>query len=133
LVKLILRISDYFLESEEAVKKGVADVMGGKVLQLESERLLAEGAARFAKLVEILLAQDKIEEVSGSLHKSIDDLVEALARVNGEDHHDWLRNLAKYLCVDVKILLEGLYDIWKKDNEEVIDAFTKALRDIVLE
>ncbi len=63
LVKLILRISDYFLESEEAVKKGVADVMGGKVLQLESERLLAEGAARFAKLVEILLAQDKVEEV----------------------------------------------------------------------
>ena len=53
----------YFLESEEAVKKGVADVMGGKVLQLESERLLAEGAARFAKLVEILLAQDKVEEV----------------------------------------------------------------------
>ena len=63
MVKLILRISDYFLESEEAVKKGVADVMGGKVLQLESERLLAEGAARFAKLVEILLAQDKIKEV----------------------------------------------------------------------
>ena len=53
----------YFLESEEAVKKGVADVVGGKVLQLESERLLAEGAARFAKLVEILLAQDKVEEV----------------------------------------------------------------------
>lgn len=43
LIKLILRISDYFLASEEEVKKGVADIMGGKVLQLESERLLAEG------------------------------------------------------------------------------------------
>ena len=43
LIKLILRISDYFLASEEEIKKGVVDVMGGKVLQLESERLLAEG------------------------------------------------------------------------------------------
>ena len=71
LIKLILRISDYFLASEEEVKKGVADVMGGTVLQLESERLLAEGitqgisegTARFAKLVELLLAQDKVDEV----------------------------------------------------------------------
>lgn len=86
-----------------------------------------------SNMKKLILDGDKIEEVSGSLHKNIDDLVEALARVNGEDHHDWLRNLAKYLCVDVKILLEGLYDIWKKDNEEVIDAFTKALRDIVFE
>ena len=45
LTLLILRISDYFLASEEEVKKGVADVMGGTVLQLESERLLAEGIA----------------------------------------------------------------------------------------
>lgn len=71
LIKLILRISDYFLASEEEVKKGVADVMGGTVLQLESERLLAEGitqgisegTARFAKLVELLLAQNKVDEV----------------------------------------------------------------------
>lgn len=67
LIKLILRISDYFLASEEEVKKGVADVMGGTVLQLESERLLAEGVtqgtARFAKLVELLLAQNKVDEV----------------------------------------------------------------------
>lgn len=43
LIKLILRISDHFLASEEEIRKGVAEVMGGKVLQLESERLLAEG------------------------------------------------------------------------------------------
>lgn len=46
LFKLILRISDYVLTSEEKVRKGVADVMGGTVLQLESERLLAEGMAQ---------------------------------------------------------------------------------------
>lgn len=45
LIKLILRISDYVLTSEEKVRKGVADVMGGTVLQLESERLLAQGIA----------------------------------------------------------------------------------------
>jgi len=45
LVGLIIKISDYILESEEAVMKGVSEVMGGKVLELESERLLRIGKA----------------------------------------------------------------------------------------
>ena len=68
MVNLIIRISDYFLKSTDNVKKGVADVMGGKVLQLESERLraegLAEGEARLGKLVNMLLEQGKTEEIA---------------------------------------------------------------------
>lgn len=41
--KLIIKIADYICQSEEVVKKGIGDVMGGKVLELESERLRAEG------------------------------------------------------------------------------------------
>lgn len=41
--RLIVRISDYIFRKEE---KGVDEVMGGKVLQLESERLLELGEAR---------------------------------------------------------------------------------------
>ena len=41
--KLIIKISDYICQSEEVVRKGIGDVMGGKVLELESERLRAEG------------------------------------------------------------------------------------------
>lgn len=43
--KLIVRISDYIFRKEENVRKGVDEVMGGKVLQLESERLREEGMA----------------------------------------------------------------------------------------
>ncbi len=32
-------------QSEEVVRKGIGEIMGGKVLELESERLLAEGKA----------------------------------------------------------------------------------------
>ena len=67
LINLILRISDYFLEANKKVRKGVADVMGGKVLQLESERLMelgeAKGELRLGKLVTELLKQGKTEEV----------------------------------------------------------------------
>ena len=41
--KLIIKIADYICQSEEVVRKGIGDVLGGKVLELESERLRAEG------------------------------------------------------------------------------------------
>ena len=43
--KLIVRISDYIFRKEEKIRKGVDEVMGGKLLQLESERLREEGMA----------------------------------------------------------------------------------------
>ena len=44
--RLIVRISDYIFRKEEKIRKGVDEVMGGKVLQLESERLFELGEAR---------------------------------------------------------------------------------------
>ena len=41
--KLIVKIADYICQSEEVVRKGIGEIMGGKVLELESERLQAEG------------------------------------------------------------------------------------------
>ena len=41
--KLIIKIADYICQNEEVVRKGIGEVMGGKVLELESERLRAEG------------------------------------------------------------------------------------------
>ena len=45
LTKLIVKISDYIFREEEDIRKGLGDVMGGRVLELESERLKAEGQA----------------------------------------------------------------------------------------
>ena len=39
LIGLITRISDYIFRNEEKVRKGIGEIMGGKVLELESERL----------------------------------------------------------------------------------------------
>ena len=43
LTKLIVKISDYIFQKEEDVRKGIGEIMGGKILELESERLKAEG------------------------------------------------------------------------------------------
>ncbi len=45
LVKLITRISDYLLQSYRRTRKGVDDTMGGKILELYSEKLLRRGKA----------------------------------------------------------------------------------------
>ena len=45
LTKLIIKIADYIFLEEDNVRKGIGDIMGGKVLELESERLKAEGKA----------------------------------------------------------------------------------------
>ena len=39
LTKLIVKIADYIFSKEEDVRKGIGEIMGGKVLELESERL----------------------------------------------------------------------------------------------
>ena len=59
-----------YLEAE-AVRKGLGDIMGGKVLELESERLKAEGQAigqaqgeaRLGSLINRLIQEQRIDEI----------------------------------------------------------------------
>ena len=39
LTKLIIKIADYIFREDDNARKGIGDIMGGKVLELESERL----------------------------------------------------------------------------------------------
>ena len=43
LLNLIVKVSNHMLENHKEVKKGVKDIMGGKVLELQSEKLLKKG------------------------------------------------------------------------------------------
>lgn len=43
---LIMKIVDYIFRGRKEVRKGMGDIMGGKVLELESERLMNEGRQR---------------------------------------------------------------------------------------
>ena len=75
LTKLIVKIADYIFRKEEDVRKGIGDIMGGKVLELESERLKAEGRTegeaigqiqgetRLGSLITRLLQEKRTEEI----------------------------------------------------------------------
>ena len=52
IVKLIKKVSDYIFRNENKIKKGVDNVMGGKVLILESERLFRKGEKSGIKIGE---------------------------------------------------------------------------------
>ena len=64
LVKLIVEISDYILESEETIMKGASEAMGGKVLELESERLKKEGESLLGSLITMLLSAGRNSDVA---------------------------------------------------------------------
>ena len=42
-MELIIRIADYILRDSQTVRKGFGKVMGGKVLELESDKLIKKG------------------------------------------------------------------------------------------
>ena len=79
LTKLIVKIADHIFEKEEDIRKGIGDIMGGKVLELESERLKAEGQAigraegqaigqaqgeaRLGSLINRLIQEQRIDEI----------------------------------------------------------------------
>ena len=42
-VELVIRITDYVFRDKEKVRKGFGDVMGGKILELESDKLIQRG------------------------------------------------------------------------------------------
>ena len=79
LTKLIIKIADYIFREDDNVRKGIGDIMGGKVLELESERLKAEGKAigraegeaigqiqgeaRLGSLITRLIQEQRTEEI----------------------------------------------------------------------
>ena len=78
LIELILRIAEYILRNQEEARKGFGDVMGGKVLELESDKLIQEGVKRGleqerAKSVRALLHKGKtVEEVADLLDLTVE-------------------------------------------------------------
>ena len=46
IMELIIRIADYILEDTEKARKGLGEIMGGKILELESDKLISQGLRR---------------------------------------------------------------------------------------
>ena len=73
LMELILRISDYILRNKEKARKGLGDVMGGKVLELESDRLIQKG-------LELGRTQGLEQGISQGISQGLAQSVSALLR-----------------------------------------------------
>ncbi len=54
LIELIIRIADYILRKRKKARKGFGDVMGGKVLELESDRLMQQGRTEVIQIIKLL-------------------------------------------------------------------------------
>ena len=102
LIKLIVKISDYIFQDEEKIQKGIGDAMGGKVLELESERLRAEGEAR-GKAIGESIGEARGKAIGESIGK-------AIGEVRGEERLSVLIN---------KLILD-------KRNEEIQIVVTDA-------
>ena len=89
LITLIVKIAEYIFRKEEIVKKGIDDVMGGKVLELESERLLKKGKSQGIPLgkEEVVLRMGErgynLETISDATGFSIDQLTLPTAKAGG--------------------------------------------------
>ena len=46
MIVLIEKIADYIIPEDNAIRKGLGEIMGGKILKLRSEELLEQGEAR---------------------------------------------------------------------------------------
>lgn len=68
---MLQKINTYVIPDENQIKRKVDEIMGGKVLQLKSEQLLAEGRAKgisegenlLGKLITYLIAHGLNDEV----------------------------------------------------------------------
>ena len=46
MIVLIEKIADYIIPEDNAIRKGLGEIMGGKILKLRSEELLEQGEAK---------------------------------------------------------------------------------------
>ena len=54
--QLIVRISDYIFQNSRKVRKEVRSIMGGNILELESEKLIAKGEVLGEEKLRILIS-----------------------------------------------------------------------------
>lgn len=93
LIELITRIADYIFSDAGKAKKGIGDVMGGTVLELESDRLIKHGIEQGIELGEekqsYRIARAMLEDGGFSLEKisCLTGLnMEELEKIQGEEN-----------------------------------------------
>ena len=90
LLELIKEISDYIFKKEESVKKGIGDIVGGKVLELQTDKALQKGKELGEKIGEIKGICETAQEFGGSKESLKKKLIEKfnLTEVEAQSHID---------------------------------------------
>lgn len=79
LLELITRIADYIFADADRTKKGIGEVMGGKVLELESDKLIAKGKEQGLELGK----QESRKETAVRMLQARKYAVEEIADISG--------------------------------------------------
>ena len=88
LIDLIIRIADYIFRKTETIRKGVGEIMGGRVLELPSERLIQQGIELGEEKQSYRIARAMLEDGELSLEKisCLTGLnMEELEKIQGEE------------------------------------------------
>ena len=75
MTELISRIIDYIFSKQQEVRKGLGEIMGGKVLELESDKLIKKGEQigwqrcekAVTELTKKLLAENRLDDLKRSV------------------------------------------------------------------
>lgn len=88
LIDLIIRIADYIFRKTETIRKGLGEIMGGRVLELPSERLIQQGIELGEEKQSYRIARAMLEDGELSLEKisCLTGLnMEELEKIQGEE------------------------------------------------
>ena len=71
MTEVISQIIDYIFSKQQEVRKGLGEIMGGKVLELESDKLIKKGRQigekNVTELTKKLLAENRLDDLKRSV------------------------------------------------------------------
>ena len=89
LLELINRISKYITRNKRSLKKGLGDIMGGRVLELETDKIMAEAEAKGKKSKEYICFKNCMDR--GMTFEDAQALSSATDDTAQEHYQRWLK------------------------------------------
>ena len=82
MIELIRRIADYIFADRKKVKERLGDIMGGKVLELETDKLIKIGEEKGIEKAQL----QSIHNLMASMKWTVKQAMDALGIPEGERH-----------------------------------------------
>ena len=92
MIELIRRIADYIFADRKKVKERLGDIMGGKVLELESDKLIKLGRAEGRAEGKAEAQQQAIRNLMTSMNLTVKQAMDALG-IPEEDRYKYVDGL----------------------------------------